>query len=465
MTDIAAPTASAREAGTGLYRAVWRWHFYAGIIVLPFMILLAVTGGVYLFKDEINDLLAADLRRVEVGTAPLPPSALVANALADHPGAASAYLPPAAPDRSAMVTVAGPDGARTAVYVDPYTGRVLGSEPDGGAAGSPAMAFVRTLHSLDAVGWWGNRIVEAVAGWAILLVATGVYLWWPRGRRVGVLRVRPVRGRPWWRDVHAVTGIYTAGFIVFLALSGLPWSGVWGDAFYRLSYAAGLGMPDGYWDKYPVSAVPVEAALDRAPWIMAKQPMPASVPPGHHGAGGHAAAEGGTGLLDRVVATVEARGIHPGYAVSMPDGPQGVFTASVYPDDVSAERVIHLDRYSGAVLFDMTAADLGTLGWAAEWGVGIHMGQAFGLPNQLALLAACLAIVLMAVSGVVMWWKRRPAGAFGAPTVPADVRIPRAVLGMAVVAGVLFPLVGLSLVVVAAVELSLWLAARRRRPA
>jgi hypothetical protein len=32
-----------------LYRAVWRWHFYAGIVFAPFVILLAITGIIYLF--------------------------------------------------------------------------------------------------------------------------------------------------------------------------------------------------------------------------------------------------------------------------------------------------------------------------------------------------------------------------------------------------------------------------------
>ena len=36
------------------YRAVWRWHFYAGVLVMPFLMLLALTGALYLFKDEID---------------------------------------------------------------------------------------------------------------------------------------------------------------------------------------------------------------------------------------------------------------------------------------------------------------------------------------------------------------------------------------------------------------------------
>ncbi|MGX1801745.1 PepSY domain-containing protein, partial [Brevundimonas naejangsanensis] len=35
---------------SGAYRAVWRWHFYAGVLVMPFLMLLTLTGGLYLFK-------------------------------------------------------------------------------------------------------------------------------------------------------------------------------------------------------------------------------------------------------------------------------------------------------------------------------------------------------------------------------------------------------------------------------
>jgi uncharacterized iron-regulated membrane protein len=451
-------TTSPSAAVSSLYRAVWRWHFYAGLIVLPFMILIAVTGALYLFKDEINDAFYGDLRQVEaVATAPRAPSELVARALAAHRGTLKAYHPPATPERAAEVKIAGEDGVNNVVYVNPYDGDVLGSAWDAGFAGSPLMWTVRKLHSLEYVGWWGNRIIECVAGWAILLAVTGVFLWWPRGRKVGVVAPRRTTGRPLWRDLHAVTGIYTAGFIVFLAMTGLPWSGFWGKQFYDLSYAAGIGMPDGYWDSYPTSTVLTGEALDRAPWILENQPLPVSGPIAD-------AAKAVPVGLDAVVRKVEEMGIHPGYALNMPGGPEGVFTASVYPDDVTFERVIHLDQYTGEVLFDMDLADLGALGRAAEWGISVHMGQEFGLVNQIALLLACLAILLMAVSAAVMWWKRRPAGSLGAPALPADWRIPRTVFVIAVAAGIFFPLVGLSLVLAFTIEVVL-AAMPRRRPA
>lgn len=443
-------TANGRGAASALYRAVWRWHFYAGLLVLPLLVLLAVTGALYLFKDEINDALHSDLLKVPPrAEATLPPSALAAAALAAHPGTLTAYLPPAAPDRAARVKIRGAEGTDT-VFLNPWTAQVLGSAWDAGLAGSRAMWVVRKLHSLDYVGWWGTRLIEAAAGWAILLVVSGAYLWWPRGRAVGTFAPRRARGRALWRDLHAVTGAYAGIFILFLALTGLPWSGVWGAKFYDWSYALGLGIPDGWWDRYPTSAVPVGEALDRAPWILERQPMPVSQASGDAPAG-----------LDQVVAKVESLGIRPGWTLNVPTDPRGVFTASVYPDDVALQRVIHLDQYTVEVLFDMPLAGLGALGRAAEWGISVHMGQEYGLANQILMLLACLAIVLLAVSAAVMWWKRRPAGGLGAPRPPAHWHAPRGALAIAVVAGTFFPLVGLSLLAVLSLDVALASAMRR----
>jgi uncharacterized iron-regulated membrane protein len=175
-----------------LYAAVWRWHFYAGLLTLPFLMLLAVTGGVYLFKDEITDVVYRDLVQVSVPEREtLAPSRVVAAATAAvEGGTALGYLPPPAAGRSARVYLATPTGHERDVFVDPYSGAVLGDLPKGDYGNLPLMGFVRSLHSLALLGAPGNRLIEIVAGWALVLVATGVYLWWPRGRKGGVLSVR-----------------------------------------------------------------------------------------------------------------------------------------------------------------------------------------------------------------------------------------------------------------------------------
>ena len=436
----------------GLYRAVWRWHFYAGLFVLPFLILLAVTGGIYLLKDEINDILHPKLRLVEpLETAVLPASDIVARAIEAAPGELKGYAPPPTPDRAAQVKISTPEAGKQVVYVNPYNGEVLGQLWDGGFAGSPFMWVVRKIHSLEYFGWVANRIIELVGCWAIVLVVTGFYLWWPRGQNGGMFSVRFKSGRTFWRDLHAVTGAYAGIAIGFLALSGLPWSGYWGGQFYQFANSSGLGMPPGYWSDYPLSTVPAGEVMDHTPWAMEKEPLPVSE-----------AAEGAQIQIDQVIAKVEELGMHPGYLVNFPSGPTGVYTASVYPDSISYERVVHIDQYSGKVLFDMGFSDLGALGQAAEWGISVHFGQEFGIVNLLVMLAACVAIVLMAVSALVMWWKRRPAGALGAPKPPSDWRAPKAVLLIAISLGVLFPLVGLSIFVMLLIDLLLPSQARWR---
>jgi uncharacterized iron-regulated membrane protein len=37
-----------------LYRTLWRWHFYAGLFVIPFILLLSVSGSLFLFKPQID---------------------------------------------------------------------------------------------------------------------------------------------------------------------------------------------------------------------------------------------------------------------------------------------------------------------------------------------------------------------------------------------------------------------------
>ncbi len=133
----------ARKASLDLYRAVWRWHFYAGLFVLPFLITLSLTGALYLFDDELDALIHSDLKRVEAQQDLQPPATLVSAALQAHPRTAVKYTSPTTPESSAEITVNALSGERLAVYVNPYTANVLGSLDDRGTV----MWTVRYLHS------------------------------------------------------------------------------------------------------------------------------------------------------------------------------------------------------------------------------------------------------------------------------------------------------------------------------
>ena len=424
---------------SGAYRAVWRWHFYAGLLVLPFLMLMALTGGVYLFKAEIDDWETRAVARVEAGPVASAPADWVAAATTAVPGRAATVLVPERTDRAVQVTVETADGARRVVFVDRKDGRVTGDRAEGGISET-----VKRLHSLTIAGPGMNLIVEVVAGWAMILVATGLFLWWPRRREAGVLTVKARGGRPLWRDLHAVTGLYAGGVIFFLAFTGMPWSAVWGDGVMGAVRDAGFGRP---------------AAPKPAEWTRA----------GH---GDHAESAGWT--LERaamtapqtsldlsgVVAAAETAGLARPYLISLPASPDRAVTAAVQNSRAEDARVLYLDR-SGGIIRDVTWGEFGVGAQAFEWGIAVHEGRQYGQINRWVMLSACVATWVLSISALIMWWKRRPKGRLGAPTAPPGPRLRAAVLGIVIPFCIVYPLTGLSLLAALAVD-RVWTQARRR---
>lgn len=439
-------TASSSAPVSDFYRAVWRWHFYAGLLVLPVLALMAVTGAIYLFDDELNGLLYGRLQTVEARPAAAAPSAWVVAAEAGAGGRVERLRLPESAGRSVELTVARPDGERRTAYVDPHDGRFLGDTPEGGAA-----QVVMRLHSLEMAGPVANVMVEVVAGWAIVLVATGVFLWWPRGSGGGVVSVR---GRPgkrlFWRDLHAVTGAFAGVLVVFLAATGMPWSAVWGAQVRRVTAEAGLGRPAtptqasvGLHDAHGAHAAPARGGV---PWALEEARVPAS-------------GEAPRLTVDEAMRRADAEGLPRPYVLSVPRRAGAVWTVAYMPDVVERTRTVYLDPGDGRVLADVDYERFGAAAQAIEWGISVHQGRQFGRVNQLLMLAACLAILLLCVSALTMWWKRRPRGRLGAPPAPTDRRVYRGLLWIMLPLGVLYPLTGLSMLAALGLD---WLWRRAR---
>lgn len=440
--------ASARVSREAVYRAVWRWHFYAGLICLPFLILLSTTGSLYLFKDEINGTLFAYRNTAtQSAAAPLSLDRLVFNATQAVPDAIPLSLAdPLDPTSTAVVTMEE-GGRKILVYLDPYTGDVLDRVDRDGEF----MMVLRRLHSLAYFGPVANGVIEVVAGFTIILVLTGIYLWWPRQQAGGVVSIRGTpRKRVWWRDMHAVTGLVAGAGIVFLAATGLPWSIWWGQQVRSLSNAAGVGQPRALWAERAVSTIPMQEMLTTAGWAMEDAPVPLSE------------TSAGTPIgIDRAAAILRGLGMPRGYEMALPVGATGVFAAAAYPRDVTRQRMITLDQYTGKPLVDVRFGDLGKVARAIQYGIGIHKGEHWGRANQFAMLAFCLATILLAVTAATMWWKRRPAGGLGVPPWPRDRRSAAGVTLLVLVLGALFPLTGL--VILAMLLLDLGVQALRTR--
>ena len=171
------------------YRAVWRWHFYAGVFCIPFVVILAISGAIYLFKGEIEAWEERQYDALAVSRTPSPASAQVAAALAAFPGSRfEGYELPARPGSAARVLLrhvggealagapARPGAGTLRTYVDPASAAVLGSawERD------RLMKIMFRLHGELLLGDRGSNLVELAACWTIVMVLTGLVLWWPR---------------------------------------------------------------------------------------------------------------------------------------------------------------------------------------------------------------------------------------------------------------------------------------------
>ncbi|WP_231594217.1 hypothetical protein [Paenibacillus algorifonticola] len=77
----------------------------------------------------------------------------------------------------------------------------------------------------------------------------------------------------------------------------------------------------------------------------------------------------------------------------------------------------------------------------------------FGLANQILGLIACMGLILISINSYVMWRKRKPAGKLGAPAKPKSTKITIAVLVIMLACGAVMPLVGLSILIVIALDL------------
>ncbi|OYU40843.1 MAG: hypothetical protein CFE33_01800 [Pseudorhodobacter sp. PARRP1] len=444
-------TSNAPSGVNKLYFAVWRWHFYAGLYVIPFLIMLAVTGIVMVWFTAIAPEYGERMQLAPQGTA-LSVSQQEAAARAAYPaGKIGQYIAPHDAQTPAMLRVDLESGQRM-IALDPYSGAVLRDTENG----ATWYALANKIHGTLLIGDLGDRLVEIAASLGLLLVITGLYLVWPRnGARIGDMLVPNLRakGRALWKSLHSVLGFWISLVLVFFLISGLSWAGIWGGKYVQ----AWSTFPAAKWDNVPLSDAKHKdmnmTAEDTVPWALEQTPMPMS--------GSEAGVDGlPMGMpvtLENIVALGRAIGFQGRFQVAVPADEGGVWTLSqdsmsYDSPDPTADRTVHIDQYTGKILAQVGFADYALAGKAMAVGISLHEGQ-MGLWNVVANIVFCVTLIFVAFSGVVMWWKRRPAGALrlAAPPKPAGVPL-RGVALIALVLGVAFPMLGLTLLAVLLVD-------------
>ena len=440
----------ARERKT-LYASVWRWHFYAGLYVAPFLMLLALSGLVMLAKEPIERWQFGVLVTNTPGGSPTSHQARLDAVQSAFPNATFVRYQPGRDSADATrVTVTFNNRSHT-VFIDANTGHVRGVVADGRRIGVVA----NLLHGTLLIGAWGDRLIEIAASLGILLIVSGVYLWFPKRTPFWhSFRMTGGSRRLAWRDLHKTTGAILTPVLAFYLISGLMWTGVWGEQFVQAwsTLRAANAAPGE-------SRVHTHDTLNAGsgkvvPWNLEQTPLPSSSTHMDHG----------RITLDAAIAAAQREGIGQRFWVGVPRGADGIWTiaqTAMNEDitDPTKELTVHVDQNTGAVVGRGGWNDYSPMARAVAAGIPLHTGS-LGWWNLLGASLGCLSVVVLSLSGLVMWWLRRPARGWrlAAPPRPDPARVPLVTWATAVILSALFPLAGATLVSVAILD---WMLVRR----
>lgn len=442
------PSPSATRKSWPDYRAVWRWHFYASLFCMPFVIILSISGAIYLFKPQIEAWNERQFDNLEITASPASAAAQIRAALQAVPDSTlNAYELPKSANAAARVIVRQ-NGDAIRVYVHPQTLQVLHTFPEN----ERFMRWLFRLHGELLMGDWGSMVVELAASWTVIMIVTGLYLWWPRQSRGlgGIVYPRLGSGRGiFWRDIHSVTGVWISALALFLLLSGLPWAKSWGNYFKAVRALTGTAVARQDWSNISEAASSKGKAAERA----------AEGEHSGHGAGS-GRRRGGAGArtpkdltaVDRIVATVRPLQLPPPVLIAPPNQGASTWTARSMTANRPLRVNLVLDGTTGRIVSRDEFHDRHLIDKIVSIGVAAHEGQLFGWSNQALGLITAVGLVLLCVSGLVLWWRRRDQGVLGAPKVLLSPRVSWGLITLVVLIGVYLPLFGASLVVVLLVE-------------
>ena len=209
-----------------------KFHLWVSV---PFGIVITITcftGALLVFEKEITALCVGDITVVTPVGEPLPVSVIADKVDATLPADVDVkgVVVSSSPDEAYRVNLSKPKKA--AVYVNQYTGEVIGKDE--------RLPFFRTVFRLhrwlmdsnpgEGKVFWGKMIVGASTLAFVVILLTGLVIWWPRNRKMlgNRLQIALRKGKNrFWYDLHVAGGFYAMLLLLVMALTGLTWSFEW----------------------------------------------------------------------------------------------------------------------------------------------------------------------------------------------------------------------------------------------
>ena len=452
---------AARASGSSrsqLRQRFWRWHFFAGLLVVPFVILLATTGSIYILKPQIDAFEEQRIHQRSItitqDQAPLEASVLLEGLLANHPQANLSQYTLAKPDdrtveielkHSASEGSSARVGATAVTYwVDQYSGEVLAYK----VSEKRFLYMVKKLHSELLAGNNGSYVVELVASWTIILLITGLYLWVSSAgfSLPKLFRIDWSNQTLRWRHLHGVLGLVIALPLFLILMSGLPWTQLWGSNYKSVISKLGWDGPGQEWFVTLQSAAPSGVdldALDGGLWEISDadetdNSVTDSIPLGQI-------------AISHIAAKEEVRSLVPPVNVIPPKPNNGVWTVRSMPADRSQRVTLHYDQYSGDQIMRIGFENHHPFERFVSSGISFHEGALFGWLNQALVLLTAISTIALSVLGFVIWWRRRPKNELSAPP-KAQCPLSISFISAIVALGIFLPAAGISMLVVAVLE-------------
>jgi uncharacterized iron-regulated membrane protein len=172
----------------------------------------------------------------------------------------------------------------------------------------------------------------------------------------------------------------------------------------------------------------------------------------HHGHSGNAFVAASYAPLDKMIDPVAQLQLAFPVLISPPMHQDGPWTAKSDSQDRVLRDQVTLDAATGAVLTRFNFNQRPLMDRMVGIGVAAHEGHLFGRLNQLLNLFTALGLIVLCLSATILWWRRRPEGALGAPLRKVRVRFTIAFFGLLIALGIYLPFFGLTLLSVVILE-------------
>ena len=344
-------------------------HRYIGLAVGLILIIIGVTGSFLVFQKEFDQYL---LQRQFGQITPQPQRVAIESvvntvkaAYRDRPELKLASIDTLPHNPTYRVRLRTENDKTTDVYVNPYTGKILGDRN----WDNTFIGIVFQLHYALLAGDIGIKIVGIVAFLLLVLSLTGIFLWSGWRKLISGFKIKwqahPKRVN---YDVHKVAGIVTAVFLGLTAFTGFCWN------FYDY-------------------AVPAIYALTFTP----HSPDPVSQ---------IVAGQSALGITEILKTADAALPNAETTFINLPRKPEDAFTIyKKHPQESNeyGDSSVYLDQYSGKILKLIDGQNLPLPEKVLGSFVPLHYGTFWGLPSRILYVLVGLAPLILFVTGFVMW--------------------------------------------------------------